>query len=210
MEDELVHMLAGMKSVLAQENCALVGGHTSEGQEPALGLAVTGLADPEKIFHKGPILQKVGYQIILTKPLGTGTLLAAHMRNLTKGGWMRETYDTMLQSNSPSAKLLSKYDCIACTDVTGFGLLGHLVEMIKYEREDENGVDVDGFSVIRKGHRVRLSLNQIPILSGAIECVQRDVVSSLFPQVSPFLKSVISLSNILVECQSTTIYSEYL
>jgi selenide,water dikinase len=220
VEDELVHMIAGMKSVLTRENCQLVGGHTSEGLEPALGLAVTGIADPLRIFHKGPIVSLDGsFHLILTKAIGTGTILAAHMRNQTKGHWMKECYQSMVQSNSPAATVLSKYDCIACTDVTGFGLLGHLVEMIRYEREsdceEEEENDHEGMNELenhnknnnnhKKNHKkqkerkiVRLFLSQIPVLSGAIECTEKEIVSSLFSQnvrSQQFIRNIFSFEN---------------
>jgi selenide,water dikinase len=177
VEDELVHMLAGMKAVLAAEQCALVGGHTSEGQEPALGLAVTGLVDPGRVFNKGPILHLLGHHLVLTKPLGTGTLLAAHMRNQAKGRWMAAAFESMRQSNAPAARVLSRFDCAACTDVTGFGLLGHLVEMARHQRDEV----ADGQPA---GRALRLWLGRVPALEGAEES-SRLVVSSLFPQVSP-------------------------
>jgi selenide,water dikinase len=228
VEDELVHMIAGMKSVLTRENCQLVGGHTSEGQEPALGLAVTGIADPLRIFHKGPIAVSAtafpsstgSFHLILTKAIETGTILAAHMRNQTKGRWMKGCYESMVQSNSPAATVLSKYDCIACTDVTGFGLLGHLVEMIRYQRESEEDDDEDVNETennnnndndnINKNNEkkndnkqkerkiVRLFLSQIPVLSGAIECTEKEIVSSLFSQnvrSQQFIRNIFSFEN---------------
>ena len=73
-------MLQGASEVLAADGCALVGGHSAEAAEPALGFAVTGLADPAKLLRKSGL--RPGDALVLTKPLGTGIVLAGHMR-----GW---------------------------------------------------------------------------------------------------------------------------
>jgi selenide,water dikinase len=95
---------------------------------------------------------------------------------------MKVAYDSMLQSNSPAARVLAKYkSCVACTDLTGFGLLGHLIEMIQYEsNEDETNTSSQKTAV-------RLQLSQIPLLPGALECIEKGILSTLHPQVSPTL-----------------------
>jgi selenide,water dikinase len=78
VEESLVQMMGGCLSILKREGCALVGGHTSEGTEAAMGLSVNGTVHPDKVLHKGPC--EAGHVLILTKPLGTGALMAADMR----------------------------------------------------------------------------------------------------------------------------------
>ena len=80
MRTELSDMLQGATGVLAADGCALVGGHSAEAAEPALGFAVTGLADPATLLRKSGL--QAGDALVLTKPLGTGIVLAAHMRGL--------------------------------------------------------------------------------------------------------------------------------
>lgn len=181
MEDELVQMLAGMLTILQRENCALVGGHTAEGSEPALGLSVTGfIKDPKSAFPKGPL--KLDCSILVTKAIGTGTILAADMRAQAKGSWVTSAYESMLFSNSPAAKILSSqgFQCIACTDVTGFGLLGHLIEMIQYGEDVEE--DDEGSDASRR-LAVDLFMKQVPTLPGAVDCVRAGILSTLHPQV---------------------------
>ncbi len=161
-EDVLFQMMTGALEVLNEGNCALVGGHTGEGKELALGFAINGLIDD----NPGAILRKGGMQpgdvLILTKPIGTGTLFAAHARLAAKGRWIDAALKSMVVSNRLGAKCLREFGATACTDLTGFGLLGHLVEMTR-----PSGVDAE------------LSMSALPLLDGAEECVAAGIVSSL-------------------------------
>jgi selenide,water dikinase len=108
---------------------------------------------------------KPGQVLILTKALGTGTLFAADMRLKAKGRWIDEAVHSMLLSNQEAAIAFMKHGATACTDVTGFGLLGHLLEMVK-----------------ASGVAVELNLEAIPVLEGALETLQLGITSSLHPQ----------------------------
>ena len=163
VEDLLEQMLSGALEIFAETETALVGGHSSEGNELSLGFSVNGLVDPKKILQKSGM--RPGDRILLTKALGTGTLFAADMRLAAKGRWIEGALASMLQSNLAAATCLHEFDATACTDVTGFGLLGHLVEMTRASRVD-----------------VRINLERIPLLDGAIETVSRGIFSPLQPQ----------------------------
>ncbi|WP_336366502.1 selenide, water dikinase SelD [Marinobacter sp. C2H3] len=162
VEDVVFQMMSGAVEVLNEAGCALVGGHTGEGKELALGFAVNGLIDPDEVMSKGGL--KPGDVLILTKPIGTGTLFAAHARLAAKGRWIDAALTSMMQSNKAAAECLRRFGTRACTDVTGFGLLGHLVEMTR-----PSGVDAE------------LNLSAIPILPGAEETVAAGIMSSLQP-----------------------------
>ena len=161
-EDVLFQMMTGAMEVLNEANCALVGGHTGEGKELALGVAVNGLIDddPAKVLRKNGM--KPGDVLILTKPIGTGTLFAAHARLAAKGRWIDGALKSMVVSNRLGAQCLREHGATACTDLTGFGLLGHLVEMTR-----PSGVDAE------------LNLSALPLLDGAEDCVKAGIVSSL-------------------------------
>ena len=75
-----------------------------------------------------------GEVIVLTKPLGTGVLFAANMRGEAKGGWVAEALRGMTKSNEGAAQCMMRHGASSCTDVTGFGMLGHLIEMAKASR----------------------------------------------------------------------------
>ena len=163
VEDTLSQMMAGATEVLREAGAALVGGHTSEGAELALGFAVSGLIDREKILRKGGM--RPGDRLLVTKPLGTGALFAANMRHKARGAWITAALDSMQLSNHAGARCLHRRNSSACTDVTGFGLLGHLVEMIRASEVE-----------------VELELGAIPILPGALDTVAAGITSSLQPQ----------------------------
>ena len=163
VEDTLRQMMTGATEVLRDAGASLVGGHTSEGAELALGFAVSGLIDNDSILRKGGM--RPGDRLIVTKPLGTGTLFAADMRGKARGAWIAAALDMMQQSNQAAARCLHRWGASACTDVTGFGLLGHLVEMVRAS-------DVD----------VALELRTIPLLPGALDTVAAGIMSSLQPQ----------------------------
>ena len=163
VEDTLAQMMTGATEVLREAGAALVGGHTSEGAELALGFAVSGLVERGKILRKGGM--HPGDRLILTKPLGTGTLFAADMRYKARGAWITAALEAMQQSNHAGARCLHRRGASACTDVTGFGLLGHLVEMIRASEVD-----------------VELDLGAIPFLAGALDTVAAGITSSLQPQ----------------------------
>jgi selenide,water dikinase len=164
VEDLLLQMMTGAVEVLNAAGCALVGGHTGEGRELALGFAINGLIDEQMdgVMRKGGMLP--GDVLLLTKPIGTGTLFAAHARHAAKGRWITAALKSMVLSNQAGAMILRQHGATACTDLTGFGLLGHLVEMTR-----PSGVDAE------------LQLSALPLLDGAVECVEAGIVSSLQP-----------------------------
>ena len=115
--------------MLRAAGAGLAGGHSGEGAETALGFAVTGAADPARLLRKGGL--RPGDRLVLTKPLGTGVILAAAMRGAGAGGLAGRRGRGMQQPGGPVVAALAAHGATACTDVTGFGLLGHLVEMLR-------------------------------------------------------------------------------
>jgi selenide, water dikinase len=160
VELDLFHMLRGGLDVLEAAGAVLVGGHSAEGAELALGFAVTGRPRPGKLLRKGGL--RLGDRLILTKPLGTGVILAADARGVAPARVVEEAIATMVQSAAPAAACLLAYRATACTDVTGFGLLGHLLEMLRAS-------DMDAV----------LDPEAVPALDGALSLLGRGITSSL-------------------------------
>ncbi|MCC5856699.1 MAG: selenide, water dikinase SelD [Ectothiorhodospiraceae bacterium] len=160
--DTLLQMMSGALEVLNEADCALIGGHSGEGRELALGFAVNGLAEdrPEALLRKQGL--GAGDALILTKPLGTGTLLAAHAQLRARGRWIDAALNCMRQSSRLAAQCLRGHGATACTDVTGFGLLGHLLEMTR-----------------KTGLTAELRLDALPWLDGALETSGSGLLSSL-------------------------------
>jgi selenide, water dikinase len=163
VEESLYELLTGALSVLEPSGAVLAGGHSSEGAELAFGLTVNGLVDPDRIWRKSGM--QPGDVLVLTKPLGTGTLFAADMRGKAKGRWIDAAIASMCVSSQQAGEVLRHHGATACTDVTGFGLLGHLLEMTRAS-------DVDA----------ALEVDAIPMLDGAAETVAAGILSSLQPQ----------------------------
>jgi len=161
LQRELRQLLAGALYEFSRVNCRLAGGHTLQGPELTVGFAVNGVA----IDDRGRLLTKQGLQpgdrLILTRPLGTGVLFAAHMQLAADGRDIASAVESMLVSNGPAAELALAYNASAGTDITGFGLLGHLLEMLG----DELGAS--------------LELARLPLLPGARALLERGYRSSM-------------------------------
>jgi selenide,water dikinase len=160
VEHDLFHMLRGGLDVLEPAGALLIGGHSAEGAELALGFAVTGRATAGKLLRKGGL--RNGDRLILTKPLGTGVILAADGRGLAPARAVEGALASMTQSAAASAACLLAHGATACTDVTGFGLLGHLLEMLRASEMD-----------------AALDPAAIPALDGAIDLFALGITSSL-------------------------------
>jgi selenide,water dikinase len=160
VEHDLFHMLKGGIAVLEAAGAALIGGHSAEGAEMALGFAVTGRPLAGRLLRKGGL--EPGQRLILTKPLGTGVILAGAARGLAPARSVAGAVAAMVQSAGEASACLLAHRAAACTDVTGFGLLGHLLEMLRASAVD-----------------AVLDAAAIPALDGALELFARGLASSL-------------------------------
>ncbi|WP_020694630.1 selenide, water dikinase SelD [Reyranella massiliensis] len=167
MEEDLFQMLSGARRVLDRSGCALIGGHSGEGPEAALGFSVNGFIVAAKALRKGGL--RPGDKLVLTKKLGTGVIFAAAMRGAARGRWIADALTSMRTPSDEAAAALLAAGAHACTDVTGFGLAGHLAEMI---RATGRGDDVS----------VDLHLDALPALDGAVELFAQGLASSLQPE----------------------------
>ncbi len=161
-EQLLYEMLAGSLAEFRRMDATLVGGHTIEG--PQITIGFTMLADQGDSGPRTKAALRSDDVLILTKPLGTGVLLVAQMQADCRAAWMQQLLDSMLLSNQPAAALIDEFDISGLTDITGFGLAGHLLEML-------NASDLVG----------ELNLDKLPLLAGVSQLVKHGVESTLAP-----------------------------
>jgi selenide,water dikinase len=169
-EDLLLQSLAGVRSVLDPLGASLIGGHTLEGRDGAglaLALTVNGTVAPPHFWPKGPL--QPGDLLLLSRPIGTGVLFASAMAGAAEAAWLDGALALMQQSQAELVALLQAHGCRACTDITGFGLLGHLGEMVAAAGPGiaSAGVELDG--------------SAIPALAGSLELLEQGHASSLAP-----------------------------
>jgi len=123
----LKRILKGAQNKAKEAGVSIIGGHTVDDTEPKYGMVVTGIIDPERILTN--CNAKPGDAIILTKPIGVGIITTAIKRGLTDEETTNRVITIMSTLNCRAAEVIEEYPVSACTDVTGFGLLGHLKEM---------------------------------------------------------------------------------
>lgn len=125
----LADILRGAGDKMKEAGVTLVGGHSIEDNEPKFGLAVTGLVHPNKVrTNAGSV---AGDKLILTKPIGVGILTTSIKKDKLSAEEIRRVTEVMATLNKTAAETMEPYDVHACTDVTGFGLMGHALEMAK-------------------------------------------------------------------------------
>jgi selenide,water dikinase len=151
-------ILRGGADKVAEAGAVLAGGHTIEGPEPVYGLAVMGLVHPQKVLTKAGA--RPGDALVLTKPLGVGLVTTALKGQAADPAHVATAVQSMARLNRGAARIAQDIGVNACTDITGFSLLGH-----GYEMAEKSGV------------RLRLHLDSLPFLPGA----RRYAAESLFP-----------------------------
>ena len=122
-------ILRGAGEICEEARVPIAGGHSIDDTEPKFGLVAIGLANPDSLWRKGGA--RPGDAIVLGKALGTGILTTGVKRELTNPADLLVAVQSMRQLNAEATRVLSEFDVHAATDVTGFGLLGHLLEMCR-------------------------------------------------------------------------------
>ena len=122
-------IIAGALEKITEAGAVLLGGHTTDDDEPKFGLTVTGLVHPEKIWRNSGLQD--GDHLILTKPIGSGVLLNANKKKLVSQNALQECIESMTKLNKTAAELMADFEIHAATDITGFGFAGHALEMVQ-------------------------------------------------------------------------------
>jgi selenide,water dikinase len=155
--DVLRLVLEGGMDVLRQAGVSLIGGHSVEDDEPKYGMSVLGLVHPQKIMKNSSL--KPGDRIILTKPVGAG-IIATQIKAGMQTDNVREHFErTICALNDVASQIAVKWNVQACTDVTGFGLAGHLTEM-----------------AVASKCRIRINSDSVPLLEGAFDAASMGLV----------------------------------
>ncbi len=152
----LGEILRGGYDKAQEAGCLIVGGHTVDDREPKYGLAAVGLVEPGKEVTVAGA--KPGNRLVLTKPLGTGIITTAGKQDRVTREVMDTAVAVMSTLNRAASEAMIKVGVDACTDITGFGLIGHLNNMME-----------------ASGTGARLSLSDIPVIPGARELIEQGV-----------------------------------
>jgi len=175
---DLSLMMTGAVEELNRAGCMLAGGHTGIGAEAMLGFTVNGfVADVPQAKASSDVACEAGDVIVLTKPLGTGVVLAADMRAKASGADVQTAMRSMLQSNREAADIYTQHHVRVMTDVTGFGLLGHLANLL--QRLHSVGAC-----------SAQLDLQNIPFIPAALEHAANGIRSSLYSQNASVLSGI--------------------
>jgi len=146
-------VLKGGAEVMMEAGAVLAGGHTIDDDPIKYGLAVTGIVHPDRIATN--CCARPGEVLVLTKAIGTGVLMAGHRLGEVKEAWYRQALDSMIQLNRAGAECLQKYHLRCATDVTGFSLLGHGLEM-----------------AVGSGVTLAIDAGTVPLLEGTLELLE--------------------------------------
>ncbi|MFN7142637.1 MAG: selenide, water dikinase SelD, partial [Myxococcota bacterium] len=161
-EETLYQVMHGARVTLDAAGVTLVGGHSLQTDALQVGFSVTGLADGPLRTLGGLV---PGQSLVLTRPLGTGVLFYAHAAGRARSAWIRDAEARLVRTHGAAAEVAARFGATAATDVTGFGLAGHLAEMTR-----ESGVGAE------------ISLAALPILPGAETLVTQGVRSTFHDQ----------------------------
>ncbi len=150
-------VLRGGYDKATEAGCLIVGGHTVDDEEPKYGLSVVGLLEPGKEVSNSNA--KPGDALVLTKPIGTGIITTGCKQGITPDAILKQAVDTMAELNKGASEAMMKVGVNSCTDVTGFGLMGHLKGMVR-----------------GSGTGARIRVADVPALPGVWELLEKGTV----------------------------------
>ena len=153
----LKEILQGGIATLQEAEVPLIGGHSIEDEEIKYGLSLTGTIHPGKIIRNNTL--KAGDSLVLTKPIGTGVIATALKAQMVEPEHSQAMIQSMSSLNKIAAQSMKRFEVHACTDITGFGLLGHVKEMVS-----------------GSGCMVRIYSQQVPLLNGALKYAQTGLI----------------------------------
>jgi selenide, water dikinase len=185
----LQQILAGGLSKMMEANCTVAGGHSIRDPEIKFGYAVTGMVDPRRVLANATA--RAGDALIFTKAIGTGVISTAIKRGEAAPAWIDAAVKSMTMLNRLAAEVITRaeFDVHACTDVTGFGMIGHAREMAK-----------------GSGSRITINASRVPLLAGATECVARGFVPGGLKANREFAESCVVFDDGIDEVRKTLLF----
>ena len=156
--DVLGEIMLGGQKELNKENVAVLGGHSVDDQEIKFGYSVTGMINPQKIIKNSGA--KIGDVLVLTKPIGTGVISTAVKNNKASEKEKNEALKIMTTSAKEASECMQKLGANACTDITGFGFLGHAFEMAKASNVT-----------------LRINTEKIPLITGVMKLIEEKMLT---------------------------------
>ncbi len=152
---EILHgIVEGALSKITESGAVLAGGHTTDDDEPKFGLSVTGVVHPQRYWRNAGV--QVGDALILTKPIGSGVIFNANLSGWVSSSALQACVDTITTLNKTAAEVAARFDVHAATDITGFGLAGHALEMA-----EGSGVTLE------------IEIDQVPVMDQALAMYEK-------------------------------------
>jgi selenide, water dikinase len=173
----LADILAGASDKVKESGAVLVGGHSIDDQEPKFGLSVTGTVHPERVRTNAGA--KPGDKLILTKPIGVGILTQAIKRDMLDQEGIDRVMQIMAALNKDAAEAMDRYEVNACTDITGFGLLGHAMEIAE-----------------GSGTGITIEIQSVPVLPRTRELAEQNIIPGGSKKNHKWLSGRIQYENI--------------
>ncbi len=185
----LEQILAGGLSKMIEAGCTIIGGHSIRDEELKFGYAVTGTIHPNRILANSGA--RAGDRLILTKALGTGVISTAIKKGKAEQTWIDAAAHSMTTLNKTAAEVMARpeFGVHAATDVTGFGLIGHLREM-----------------VLGSGVAAHICAGRVPLLPGARECVEKGFVPGGLKNNRDFAECLVEYENGVDDAQKALLF----
>ena len=178
----LAEILKGGFDKVKESGALLVGGHTVDDKEPKYGLSVSGIVHPDKVLSNAT--SKVGDKLIITKPIGVGILNTAMKEGLVDKEVSEKVIETMIHLNKYAAMSFDNIEVNSVTDITGFGLLGHALEMAK---ASNLSIEIDS--------------KEVPILEGAVDMARMGIIPAGMYRNKEYIGKDVSTNNIATEIE---------
>ena len=158
--EDLHRIIAGALDKITESGAVLAGGHSVEDSEPKFGLSVIGTVHPDHYWTNGGARE--GDALVLTKPLGSGVLFNANLKNWVSDSAMRACVEVLITLNKDAAHIMKQFDIHGVTDITGFGLAGHGLEMAK-----------------ASGALLQITIDSLPIMDEALAMYKRGMTTGV-------------------------------